>query len=239
MKFPEPLMEGRLIRRYKRFLADVDLGTGAGVVTVTAHCPNTGSMLGCAAPGSRVWLSRSGNADRKYALTWELVEVAPGVLAGVNTGRTNRLVEEAIAAGLIAELAGYGRLRREVRYGTEGSRIDLLLEAEDRPPCYVEVKNVTAAVEDGIALFPDAVSARGAKHLREMMEVVRAGARAVLVFCAQRNDAREVRPADAIDPAYGRTLREALAAGVEAVAYRAEVAPTHVQVQERVPVVCP
>ncbi|MFZ5511113.1 MAG: DNA/RNA nuclease SfsA [Pseudomonadota bacterium] len=234
MKFAAPLIEGRLLRRYQRFLADVDLG---GAV-VTAHCPNTGSMLGCAQAGSRVWLSRHDSGTRKYAHTWELVE-AGGVLVGINTARTNRLVEEAVGAGVIAELAGYRRLRREVRYGAEGSRIDLLLESDDRPPCYVEIKNVTAAVQDGIALFPDAVSARGAKHLREMTAMVAEGRRAVLVFCAQRADALEVRPADAIDPEYGRTLRQALAAGVEAVAYRAEVTPESIRVSRRVPVVCP
>jgi sugar fermentation stimulation protein A len=235
MEFPAPLREGRLLRRYKRFLADVEL---AGR-TVTAHCPNTGSMLGCAEPGSRVWLSEVQDCGRKYPYTWELVETSAGVLAGVNTSRTNRLVEEAIRRGVIAELAGYGRIRREVRYGEEGSRIDLLLEGEGRPACHVEVKNVTAAVEEGIALFPDAVSARGAKHLRELMGIVRAGGRAVMVFCAQRADAREVRPADAIDPDYGRTLRAALAAGVEALAYRAQVTPACVCVDRRVPVVCP
>ncbi|MEW5890110.1 MAG: DNA/RNA nuclease SfsA [Pseudomonadota bacterium] len=235
MKFAAPLIEGRLLRRYWRFLADVDLGGGT---VVTAHCPNTGSMLGCARVGSRVWLSRHDSGTRKYPHTWELVE-ADGVLVGINTGRTNRLVEEAVAAGVIPELAGYRRLRREVRYGAEGSRIDLLLEDDGRAPCYVEIKNVTAAVHDGIALFPDAVSARGAKHLREMMAMVAQGHRAVLVFCVQRADALEVRPADAIDPEYGRALRRALAAGVEAVACRAEVTPEGIRVSGRVPVVCP
>lgn len=235
MIFPQPLLEGRLLKRYQRFLADVVLADGA---TVTAHCPNTGSMLGCKEPGSRVWLSRSPNPKRKLAHTWEIVEARPGVPVGVNTALTNRLVEEAIAAGRVAELAGYPRLRREVRFGQENSRVDLLLEGDD-PPCWVEVKNVTAAVEGGVALFPDAVSARGAKHLRELAHMVERGHRAVIFYCVQRGDVDEVRPADAIDPAYGQALRDALARGVEALAYRAAVTPERIEVVTPLPVVCP
>lgn len=236
MRFPEPLVGARLLKRYKRFLADVTLDDGTAV---TAHCPNTGSMLGCQTPGSRVWLSRSDNPKRKYPHTWELVELDDGVLVGINTGRSNALVREAIEAGVIGELVGYEEIRAEVRYGSERSRADFLLTGSEGE-CYVEVKNVTAAVEGGIALFPDAVSARGSKHLRELMGVVRdGGKRAVLCFCVQRTDVNEVRPADDIDPTYGRALREAIDAGVEAIAYRAELHPGAVVLAERVPVVCP
>ena len=236
MRFPEPLVGATLVRRYKRFLADVTLDDGT---SITVHCPNTGSMLGCDAPGSRVWLSHSRNPKRKYAYTWELVEVDGGTLVGINTGRSNALVREAIESGVIGELGGYRDIRAEVSYGNEGSRADFLLSGGGRD-CYVEVKNVTAAVSDGIALFPDAVSTRGTRHLRELMAAVtESGERAVLLYCVQRADVGEVRPADDIDPEYGRTLREALAAGVEALAYRAEMDPAAVALAEPLPVVCP
>ena len=236
MRFPEPLTFGRLLRRYQRFLADVDLGGE----TAVAHCPNTGSMLGCAVPGSPVWLSRAANPRRKYPWTWELVQVPEGALVGINTGRSNQLVREAIEAGRLAELAGYGSIRGEVPYGRAlDSRIDLLLSGEGRPDCYVEVKNVTAAVKEGVAFFPDAITARGTKHLLELARLARQGTRAVLLFCVQRADAREVRPADHIDPTYGRTLREALAAGIEALAYRARVSAQGIELADRLPVVIP
>jgi len=235
MLFPSPLIEGRLLKRYQRFLADIQLPDGR---TVTAHCPNTGSMLGCKEAGSRVWLSEAANPNRKLPYTWEIVEALPEVLVGVNTGLSNRLVEEAVKTGMIAELAGYGHIRREVRFGAENSRVDLLLQG-DGADCYVEVKNVTAAVDGNIAIFPDAVSDRGTKHLRELAAMAEAGHRAVLCFCVQRRDVEEVRPADAIDPVYGRTLREALARGMEAIAYRAEVSPEGIELQHPLPVVCP
>ena len=239
LRFPAPLVEGRLLRRYKRFLADVELASGA---TVTAACPNTGSMLGCCEPGSRVWLSESDSPTRKYRHTWELVEAgAPGrgVLVGINTGLPNRLVAEAIASGVIAELSGYAAIRREVPFGEERSRVDLVLEGPGRDPCYVEVKNVTAAVSGGIALFPDAVSERGTKHLRELMRLRGRGSRPVLVFCVQRGDVDEVRPADSIDSLYGRTLREAAAAGVEVMAWRAAVTARSIALETRIPVTLP
>jgi sugar fermentation stimulation protein A len=234
MIFPAKLVEGRLIRRYKRFLADVQLDAGV----VTAACPNTGSMMGCCEPGSRVWLSESDSATRKYRHTWELVEVGK-VMIGINTARPNALVAEAIATGAIPELAGYSGIRREVTYGEERSRVDLLLEHPDRAPCYVEVKNVTAAVSRGVALFPDSVSERAAKHLRELMRLKAAGLRPVQLYCVQRGDVDEVRPADAIDFEYGRTLREAIAAGVEVLAYRAKVTPSEIRLERPIPVVCP
>ncbi|WP_374498540.1 DNA/RNA nuclease SfsA [Zoogloea sp.] len=219
MHFSTPLLEARLLRRYQRFLADVETADGR---VITAHCPNTGSMQGCKEPGSRVWLSPASNPARKLAWTWELVETAPGVLVGVHTGRSNTLVREAIELGRVPELKGYDAIRPEVKYG-EGSRIDFLLQGPGRPDCYVEVKNVTAAVEGRIGYFPDAVTTRGARHLREMSAMVVAGHRAVLVFCVQREDVDAVRPADHIDPDYGRALRAALAAGVEVLALGARM----------------
>lgn len=235
MNFPSPLVEGLLIRRYQRFLADVELPDGR---IVTAHTPNTGSMAGCCTPGSRVWLKASGNAARKYPLSWELVETGHGVLVGINTGLSNHLVREGIERGVVTELQGYRSIRPEVRYGEENSRIDLLLEGGPGGSCYVEIKNVTL-VEDGVALFPDAVSTRGTKHLRELAAMFGRGCRAVIFFCVQRNDAREVRPADRIDPLYGKTLREALAQGVEALAYEAQVSLDGIMLDRALPVVCP
>jgi len=210
-----PLIAGRLVKRYKRFLADVTLDDGR---LVTAHSANTGSMMGCAEPGARVWLSESDNPKRKLAFTWELVETAPGTVVGIHTGRANGLVEEAIRARRIPALAGAAHIRREVRYG-KNSRIDLLLDFDSGSPCHVEVKNVTL-VREGIALFPDAVTARGTKHLVEMSDVVRAGGRAAMVYCVQRGDGNVLSPAQEIDPAYAEALRAALAAGVEAYALR-------------------
>lgn len=236
MKFPQTLLEGRLIKRYKRFLLDVSLANGA---VLTAHTSNTGSMTGCSAPGSRVWLSQSDNPKRKYPHTWEIVEVSPNVLCGINTLRSNHLVAEAIETRAIAELLDYTTIRREVNYGQERSRIDLLLESDEscsKPPCYVEVKNVTLA-EKGVALFPDAVTTRGAKHLRELMGVVAAGQRAVIFFCVQRNDCDVFQPADDIDYEYGQILRQAMLAGVEVLAYQADVAISGIQLTRRIPVV--
>ena len=236
MRFDPPLQEARLERRYKRFLADVLWPDGE---RLTVHCPNTGSMLGCADPGMRVWLSRATNPARKYAWTWELVEALPGVLVGIHTGRTNALVREGIRTGLVKELHGYGALKGEVMAG-RGFRVDFFLQGHaQKPDCYLEVKNVTAAVQQGIALFPDAVSERASRHLRELMEKVRAGHRAALCFCVQRDDVTEVRPADAIDPVYGRTLREAAAQGVEIIAYAASMSPAEAALYRSVPVRMP
>lgn len=229
MRLP-PLIAGTLIKRYKRFLADVTLEDGS---TVTVHCPNSGSMKGCALPGSRVYLSRSGNPGRKYPLGWELVE-ADGFWAGINTGLPNQLTREAIENGTVVELQGYSTIRPEVPYG-EHSRIDLLLEGLTGR-CFVEVKNVTL-VEEGRALFPDAVTTRGQKHLQELMRVVREGDRGVIFFTVQRGDGNSVSPADSIDPEYGRLLRLAMANGVEALAYRAQVTPEEIRLTERVPIV--
>ncbi|HHH36222.1 MAG TPA: DNA/RNA nuclease SfsA [Gammaproteobacteria bacterium] len=233
MRFPAPLQEGRLIRRYKRFLADVALPDGR---RVTAHTPNTGAMTGCADPGCRVWLLDSANPRRKYPLSWVLVEDTAGSLVGIDTGLANRLVQEGIESGRIPALRGFDRLRREVRYGRENSRIDLLLEDRTGRRCYLEVKNVTLA-RDGCALFPDAVSLRGRKHLRELIEVRRGGHRAMIFFCIQREDVSALRPADAIDPAYGATLREALGRGVEALAWDCRVGLDAIELRNPLPVV--
>nr|VFJ92445.1 MAG: sugar fermentation stimulation protein A [Candidatus Kentron sp. LFY]VFK00707.1 MAG: sugar fermentation stimulation protein A [Candidatus Kentron sp. LFY] len=236
MEFIEPLISGRLVRRYKRFLADCVLSDGT---SITAHCPNTGAMLGCTEPGSRVWLSRSGNPKRKYSFTLEIVQVDTGTLVGINTMRANRLVIDAIEAGKISALRGYQRIRREKRFGREGSRVDILLERDGSYPCYVEIKNVTAALADGIAIFPDAVTIRGARHLRELSYMVENRSRGVVFFCVQRSDVREVRPADAIDPDYGRALRAALANGVEPMAWRARISSKGIELHDMLPVVCP
>ncbi|WP_303290357.1 DNA/RNA nuclease SfsA [Marinobacter sp. SS5-14b] len=218
MKFADPLLEGRLIRRYKRFLADVRL---AGGEEVTAHCPNTGSMLGCQPENARVWLSQSDNPKRKLKYTWELVETSPGTIACVNTARPNAQARAAIEAGVVQELAGYSTIRGEVRYGEEKSRIDLLLSGHAaQPDTWVEVKNVTLA-EGGQGYFPDAVTERGQKHLRELIAQVVKGDRAVLFFAVNHTGIEEVRPADHIDARYGQLLRQAVEAGVEVVAYRA------------------
>lgn len=219
MDFAHPLVSGTLLRREKRFLAYVRLDDGREVV---AHTNNSGSMKGVSEPGRVVWLSPADNPKRKLKWTWEVVHAGPlDVPVGVNTLLPNRLVEEAIAGGLIPELRGYDSIRREVKYGAEGSRIDLLLSG-DSGRCWVEVKNATL-VEGDRVLFPDAVTARGLKHLRELQLMVAEGDRAALVFTVQRSDARVFSPADAIDPAYGEELRRAAASGVELFAYQADV----------------
>lgn len=232
MQFDAPLIEGELIKRYKRFLADVRLEDGT---VVTSHTPNTGSMKGCAEPGSRVWLRDSGNPKRKYPLSWELVQPPGGCIVGINTGLPNRLVSDAIEQGVVTELAGYDEIKPEVKYGEENSRIDLLLTGENNSDCYVEIKNVTL-VEERIAYFPDAVTARGTKHLRELMAMVKAGHRAVIFFCVQRGDATDVRPADMIDPEYGKTLRTAIESGVEALAYGASPSPESITLNRQLTV---
>lgn len=229
----ENLIEGRLIKRYKRFLADVVLSDGR---EVTVHCPNTGSMKNCADPDSRVWVRDSGNPKRKYPLGWELVEVEGRYLACINTGLANKLIREGIEQGVIAQLQGYTDIRQEVKYG-ENSRIDLLLEDEEKGRVWVEVKNVTLLDSDGWGSFPDAVTKRGAKHLQELMAMVQQGDRAVMLFCVPHTGIQQVRPADQIDPEYGRLLREAIAAGVEVIAYAADISPEQISIQREIPVI--
>ncbi len=234
MRFSEPLVRGRLLRRYKRFLADIELDGGE---IVTAHCANPGSMLGLNDPGISAWLSKSDNPKRKLAWSLEVVEVDVGrgpTLVGINTGHPNRLVEDAISAGAISELAGYETLRREVKYG-KNSRIDLLLSNEGKPDCYVEVKNVHLVREPGLAEFPDSVTARGAKHLDELSDMARQGARAAMFYLVQRGDTERVMIARDIDPAYGDALERARKAGVEVVAYGCEVTAEGIEVTGALP----
>ena len=216
MRFSPALEEGRLIRRYKRFLADIETVQGE---LLTIHCPNTGSMLNCMAPGARVWFSRSNDPKRKLPGTWEISETPQGRLACINTGRANALVEEALRAGVITELAGFTALKREVAYGEEGSRVDFRLEFEGAP-AYIEVKSVTLGYPDSaVAAFPDAVTQRGAKHLRELAALARQGIRAVQLYCVNLTGIEAVRPADEIDAGYAQALRAAVADGVEVLAY--------------------
>ena len=225
MKFANTLIPGRLVKRYKRFFADVELETGE---IVTAHCANTGAMTGIKAPGLPVWLSRSDNPKRTLKYTWELVE-AEGTTIGALPNLANVLAEEAVNGGVIAELTGYDSLRREVKYGTN-SRIDLLLEGGGKLPCWVEVKNVHWQRGPGIAEFPDGVTSRGAKHLVELAGQAGAGERAVQLFVVQRGDCDVLRPAADIDPVYAQTLRESAAAGVEVLAYACDVSPEAVTI---------
>lgn len=228
LKWP-PLASGRLIQRYKRFLADVRLDNGK---IVTAHCPNTGSMTGCCEAGRPVYLSRHDSPRRKLEYTWELIDM-PTSLVGVNTLVPNRLVADSTAAGQIPELAGYEQLRPEVRIGSH-SRIDLLLTAARRRKCYIEIKNCTL-VTQGTALFPDAVTHRGRKHLQELEKQVVDGNRGIIFFFIQRQDARQFRPADEIDPAYGRCLRRAVRKGVEALAYDVSIDLERIRLRSRLP----
>jgi len=233
MRFPDPLTPGRLIQRYKRFLADVRLDDGE---VVTAHTANPGRMLGLTEPGRRVYLSRSPNPKRKLPYSWEVLRIGSS-LVGVNPLRANDLVKEALAKGRIPELAGYEHTRPEAPYGTRKSRVDFLLtqHAEDPRDCYVEVKNVSYLDGEG-ALFPDAVTERGRKHLLELRDMVAEGARAVLLFVVQRPEPTWVGPAEAIDPAYTETLREVAEAGVELLAYRAKVGTRNLNLSEPLPI---
>ncbi|MQX37083.1 DNA/RNA nuclease SfsA [Roseospira navarrensis] len=233
MDFPAPLIRGTLVRRYKRFMADVDLDDGT---RVTAHCANSGSMLTVQPPGAEVWLSPQDSPKRKLKYTWELVRIGDH-LVGINTNHPNAIVAEAAADALIPQLAGYDTVRREVKYG-RNSRIDVLLSHPDRRSCYVEVKNVTmkrGPEVGGPAEFPDAVTARGAKHLDEMIDMVAAGHRAVMVYVVQRGDCGSLRIAGDIDPAYLEALQRALALGVEAVCVSCSVTPERVAVTGPLP----
>lgn len=225
MLFSPPLCQALLLRRYKRFLADIELENGE---IHTIHCPNTGSMKRCILERSPCWYSVSDNPKRKYPFTWEIATTTDGYLAGVNTSRANGLVREGIEEGVIIELQDYQSIKAEVKYGSENSRIDFLLSDDIRPDCYVEVKSVTLGMGAGLGIFPDSVSARGTKHLRELMAMVAQGKRAVLVFCVQHSGISTVSPADEIDPLYGQTLRMAMEGGVEVLIYGAEISETEI-----------
>ena len=229
MDFKAPLIPGKLIKRYKRFLADIELEEGG---IITAHCPNSGSMKTCMEPGWPVLLSRSQNPKRKYPFTWEMIHNGKCWI-GINTGIPNKLAREAIRLGIISELQGYAEIKQEVNYG-KNSRIDLLLcQNEDR--CYVEVKNVTLVEADDFYCFPDAVTERGKKHLHELADMVGQGQRAVMLYIVQRNDGHYFRPADHIDPAYAQSLQAVYAQGVEILVYRADVSPTGIKISGKIP----
>jgi sugar fermentation stimulation protein A len=248
MLFDPPLLQGRLIRRYKRFFADVQLSAGEHVV---AHCPNTGSLLGCLHEGADVLLATAANPKASLRFSWKMVRVGP-IWVGLDTGLAVPLVEEALARGTLPALAGYPRRFREVRYGREqASRIDILLSRGGELPqvargktralpegderVYIEVKNTTL-VDAGVALFPDAVTERGQKHLEELMHVVATGQRAAMIYCVQRGDCASFRPADHIDPRYGKLLRQAQRAGVELYALRAIPGPNGIEPDRLLPI---
>lgn len=228
MKFPTPLIRGTLVQRYKRFLADVTLESGE---TVTAHCANPGSMMGLKEPGSTVWLSPANNPKRKLQYDFQLIE-ADGTLVAINTNNPNKLTEEAIQDRTITELQGYASLRREVKYG-KNSRIDILLQDDAKTDCYVEVKNVHLSRTPRLIEFPDSVTARGAKHLVELGDMVDAGHRAVMIYMVQRDDGDEFRFARDLDPAYASAFDEARQRGVEAYAYSCAISTDEIKVVRR------
>jgi sugar fermentation stimulation protein A len=230
MQFPQPLARGVLIRRYKRFLADVVLDDGTAL---TAHCPNPGAMIGLNTPGLVAWLSKSPDPKRKLSHTLELVEVG-GALVGINTMHPNTIAAEAITEGLIPELAGYPTLRREVKYG-ENSRVDLVLEAPGRPACFVEVKNCHLLRAGRLAEFPDSVTTRGLKHLGDLSREVRGGARAVMLFVIQRTDCDAFAAAADLDGAYAAGLDAAAQAGVEVLCYDCDISHSHIRLNRRLP----
>lgn len=229
MNLPAPLEEAVLVRRYKRFLADCQWPDGT---MVTAHCANSGSMLGLLAPGAAVLLSRATNPGRKLSHTWELVR-QPGTWVGLHTGRTNAIVAEALQQGVLTELADYRTIQPEVTV-VPGSRLDFRLEGEGLPPCFVEVKSVTLQ-QQGVALFPDAVTSRGRRHLEVLARLKQQGLRSVLLFVVQREDCHLFRPATAIDPAYAATLRQVVAAGVEVMVHRCTVGPAAITLNHALP----
>ena len=225
-----PLITGHLIKRYKRFLADVELKTGD---VVTAHCPNSGSMKGCAVPGSQVWLSESDNPKRKYKYTWELIKI-PQTMIGINTLVPNKLVKQSIENNLIKELSGYEHVRAEVKTSSH-TRLDLLLENEAKEKCYVEIKNCTL-VEEGMAMFPDAVTTRGQKHLDELEHLVSLGHRGVIFFLIQRMDAKAFKPAAMIDKVYAEKLEKVVKNGVEIITRDTIIDTQVIRIRNAVPV---
>ncbi|KWU00589.1 MULTISPECIES: DNA/RNA nuclease SfsA [Vibrio] len=242
MHFNPPLEPATLIKRYKRFLTDIKLPDGS---ERTIHCANTGAMTGCATPGNTVWYSTSDNAKRKYPNSWEISETDKGHRICVNTARANQLAVEAIENGTIVELLGYNALRTEVKYGSENSRIDILLEDNEKPPCYIEVKSVTLLDEQltstkqesstkGQGFFPDAVTTRGQKHLRELTEMVESGNRAILLFTVLHSGIEKVSAAHHIDAKYSLLLKQAQDAGVEVLCYKAELSSTQIQLKQAV-----
>ncbi|WP_417582338.1 DNA/RNA nuclease SfsA [Pelagibacterium sp.] len=231
MLFPSPLVRGTLIKRYKRFLADVTLETGE---ILTAHCADPGAMTGLAMPGLPVWLSKSNDPKRKLAYSLELVELPTGIV-GINTAHPNRIVGEALRAGAIPQLAAYNSIRPEVRYA-EKSRVDFLLTAEGLPDCYVEVKNVHLVRDAGLAEFPDSVTARGARHLADLARMVAQGHRAAMLYLVQRSDCIEFTLASDIDTAYAKAFASARSAGVEALCYATNITPHAITLGDPLPI---
>ncbi|PHQ71512.1 MAG: DNA/RNA nuclease SfsA [Sneathiella sp.] len=232
MQYPSPLIKGRLIKRYKRFLSDIELETGE---IVTAHVANSGSMMGLKQPGFAVWLSPANNPKRKLLYSWELVDTGTS-LVGINTSLPNGIVADAIAAGEIPELEGYSASRREVKYG-ENSRIDIFLTDENKPDCYVEVKNVTLKREKSAAEFPDAVTVRGTKHLNELANMVRQGKRAVMFYLVQREDVDGFTLAADIDPTYAAAFAAARQAGVEILCYGCHITTDGINISSPLPLI--
>ena len=235
MEFKTPLVRGTLVQRYKRFLADVDLldGPDAGQ-RVTVHCPNPGSMMGLNMPGLTVWLEPATNPKAKLPYGWRLVALPDGAMAGIDTGVPNKIVAEALAQGAIPELAGYAEVKPEQRY-SQNSRIDFLLTDPDRPPAYVEVKNVHLMREPGLAEFPDCVTARGAKHLRDLAGEIENGHRGVMLYVIQRDDCQRFSLADDLDPGYSAAFAEARTRGVEAIVYRASISTERITLGPALP----
>jgi len=231
MRFQSPLLHATLLRRYKRFLADIRLDNGT---EATAHCPNPGAMTGLAAPGTSVWVGDVSDPTRKLRYAWRLAETTEGALVCVDTGLANRVVREALEARALPALAGYDTVLPEQRYG-DRSRVDFLLRGPDRPEAWVEVKSVTLLRRPGLAEFPDSVTARGARHLRDLAAQARAGHRAVLCYLVQRGDARAVAVAADIDPAYASVLAEARESGVEVIAHRADITPEGITIGPALP----
>ncbi|PSU74404.1 DNA/RNA nuclease SfsA [Photobacterium phosphoreum] len=229
MKFVPPLQAAILIKRYKRFLADIELSNNE---IRTIHCANTGAMTGCADSGTTVWYSTSDNKKRKYPNSWELAHTEANDWICVNTIQANHLVKEAIEQQRIPELSGYDNLRTEVKYGTENSRIDLLLESQQRQPCYIEVKSVTLLANNGQGYFPDAVTTRGQKHLRELTQMAQQGSRAVLFFAVLHTGINNVNVAQHIDAEYAQLLQQAVSAGVEIICYRATINATEIKLED-------
>ena len=236
MIFPAPLVRGRLLRRYKRFLADVEMPGGE---VLTVHCPNTGAMTGCSRPGSDVWLSESANARRKYRYTLEIVATGEHLVC-VNTARANQIVWEGLNSGSVPPLSGYGELRREPSLPGRRGRLDFLLADPRKESCYVEVKSLTLGLEAGYGAFPDAVSERALRHVRELIRCrEERGARAVLFFCVMHTGVRIATTADDIQPAYGEMVRQAMDSGVEVLAWGSAIGATEMHLTAELPFVSP
>ena len=233
MRFPTPLVPARLVRRYKRFLADAVIeATGE---TVTAHCPNPGAMIGLADPAMRIWLEPNDDPKKKLEYGWRLVELDDGHLAGIDTSLPNRVVAEALRGGAIPDIADYAQVRAEVPYG-ERSRVDFLLSAAGRPDIYVEVKNVHLNRIGDLAEFPDCVTLRGARHLDELSSMVARGHRAIMLYLVQRTDCTRFALAPDLDPGYADAFQKARTAGVEAICYGTEITTEGVRFGAELPI---